>query len=184
MRQSGTLRRSFLRPVALYGMATMFERRGEPDSARTCWGHLATLTRVGDDLPRILEGRPALARLTQERRRGYLPRSAASSIPPYIDDSWIQAPRMEALVGIIGFLVFGLVVGALARLIKPGRQNLSLGMTLLLGVAGSVVGGVVASLLGTGTLGELNILGAIVAIIAAVLLIGVAESMSAKGPKV
>lgn len=83
-------------------------------------------------------------------------------------------------MGIIGFLVFGLIVGAVARLIKPGQQNLSLGMTLLLGVVGSVIGGFVASLLGTGTLFELNILGAVVAIIAAVLLVGVAEGMSAK----
>lgn len=81
---------------------------------------------------------------------------------------------------IIGFLVFGLVVGAVARLIKPGRQHLSVWMTLLLGVAGSLIGGVVASLLGTGTIFELNILGAIVAIIAAVLLIGVAEGTSGR----
>lgn len=81
---------------------------------------------------------------------------------------------------IIGFLVFGLVVGAVARLIKPGRQRLSLGMTLLLGVAGSLIGGIIASLLGTGTIFELNILGAIVAIIAAVLLIGVAEGTSGR----
>ena len=87
-------------------------------------------------------------------------------------------------MGIIGFLVFGLVVGAVARLIKPGRQNLSLGMTLLLGAVGSVIGGVVASFLGTGTIGELNIIGATVAIIAAVLLVGVAESMSAKSARV
>jgi uncharacterized membrane protein YeaQ/YmgE (transglycosylase-associated protein family) len=79
---------------------------------------------------------------------------------------------------IIGFLVFGLVVGALARLIKPGRQNLSLLATLLLGVVGSIIGGVIASLLGTGTILELNVLGSIVAIVAAVLLIGVAEGMS------
>ena len=83
-------------------------------------------------------------------------------------------------MSIIGFLVFGLVVGALARLIKPGRQNLSILMTLLLGVVGSVIGGLVASALGTGDMWELNILGAVVAIIAAVLLIGVAESMSGK----
>lgn len=83
-------------------------------------------------------------------------------------------------MGIIGFLVFGLVVGAIARLIKPGRQNLSLLMTLLLGVVGSLIGGVVASFLGTGDIFELNILGSIVAIIAAVLLIGVAEGMSGK----
>ncbi len=78
----------------------------------------------------------------------------------------------------IGFIVFGLVVGAVARLIKPGRQNLSLLMTLLLGLAGSVIGGLVANLLGTGSIFELNVLGAIVAIVAAVLLIGVAEGMS------
>lgn len=81
---------------------------------------------------------------------------------------------------IIGFLVFGLVVGALARLIKPGRQALSIGATLLLGVVGSLIGGLIASLLGTGDIFELNILGAIIAIVAAVLLIGVAEGMSSK----
>jgi uncharacterized membrane protein YeaQ/YmgE (transglycosylase-associated protein family) len=81
------------------------------------------------------------------------------------------------VTGIIGFLVFGLIVGALARLINPGRQNLSILMTLLLGVVGSLVGGLVASGLGTGDFGELNVLGAIVAIIVAFLLIGVAEGI-------
>jgi len=84
------------------------------------------------------------------------------------------------MFAIIGFLVFGLVVGALARLIKPGRQRLSLLMTLLLGVVGSLIGGVVATALGTGSFTELNILGAIVAIIAAVLLIGVFEGFSGR----
>lgn len=83
-------------------------------------------------------------------------------------------------MGIIGFLVFGLVVGALARLIKPGRQNLGIVMTLVLGVVGSLIGGIVASALGTGDIMELNILGAVVAIVAAVLLIGVAEGMSSR----
>ncbi|HSE10872.1 MAG TPA: hypothetical protein VLB29_19570 [Nocardioidaceae bacterium] len=83
-------------------------------------------------------------------------------------------------MAIIGFLIFGLFVGAVARLIKPGKQNLSLLMTLLLGVVGSLVGGIVASALGTGNIWELNILGAIVAIVAAVLLIGVAEGMSGR----
>jgi uncharacterized membrane protein YeaQ/YmgE (transglycosylase-associated protein family) len=81
---------------------------------------------------------------------------------------------------IIGFLVFGLVVGALARLLKPGKPNLRMLVTLLLGVVGSLIGGVVATALGTGSFTELNILGAIVAIIAAVLLIGVFEGMSGR----
>jgi uncharacterized membrane protein YeaQ/YmgE (transglycosylase-associated protein family) len=83
-------------------------------------------------------------------------------------------------MGIIGFLVAGLIIGALARLIKPGKQNLSLVMTLVLGIVGSLIGGIIASLLGTGDIMELNVLGFIVAVIAAVLLIGVAEGMSGK----
>ena len=84
-------------------------------------------------------------------------------------------------MGIIGFIVFGLVVGALARLIKPGRQKLSLVATLLIGLAGSVVGGLIASALGTGDMFELNFLGAVVAIISAVVFLGIAEGVAAKG---
>jgi len=80
----------------------------------------------------------------------------------------------------IGFIVAGLIIGALARLIKPGRQHLGLLWTLLLGLAGSVIGGLVANLLGTGGIFELNVLGFVVAVIAAVLLIGVAEGMAGK----
>lgn len=80
----------------------------------------------------------------------------------------------------IGFIVAGLVIGALARLIKPGKQNLSLLATLLLGLVGSVIGGSIASLLGTGDIFELNFLGFIVAVIASVLLIGVAEGLSSR----
>lgn len=82
----------------------------------------------------------------------------------------------------IGFIVFGLIVGGLARLIKPGQQNLGLLATLLLGLVGSVIGGVVASLLGSGDVFELNLIGSIVAVVSAVLLIGIAESMSSGRP--
>ncbi|WP_395398777.1 GlsB/YeaQ/YmgE family stress response membrane protein [Arthrobacter sp. UC242_113] len=80
----------------------------------------------------------------------------------------------------IGFIIAGLVIGALARLIKPGRQNLGIVATLLLGLAGSVIGGVIASLLGTGDIFELNVLGFIVAVVAALALIGVAESLAGR----
>ena len=50
----------------------------------------------------------------------------------------------------IGFIVAGLVIGALARLVRPGKQNLSVLMTLLLGLVGSVIGGVVANLVRSG----------------------------------
>jgi uncharacterized membrane protein YeaQ/YmgE (transglycosylase-associated protein family) len=78
----------------------------------------------------------------------------------------------------IGFIVAGLVIGALARLIKPGRQRLGIIATLLLGLVGSVIGGTIANLLGTGDIMELNVLGFVVAVIASVLLIGVAEGIA------
>jgi uncharacterized membrane protein YeaQ/YmgE (transglycosylase-associated protein family) len=79
----------------------------------------------------------------------------------------------------IGFIVFGLVVGIIARLIVPGRQALSIGMTLLLGVIGSVIGGIVANALGTGDVFELNFVGSIVAIAASVVLIVIGERTGA-----
>ena len=44
-------------------------------------------------------------------------------------------------MGIIGFIVVGLIAGFIARAVVPGRQNLSIGLTLLLGIVGSFVGG-------------------------------------------
>jgi len=84
------------------------------------------------------------------------------------------------MFALIGFIVFGLVVGAVARLIKPGKQNLSVLATLGLGLVGSLIGGVVATLLGTGTFTELDFLGSVVAIVAAVALVGTAEALTSK----
>lgn len=61
---------------------------------------------------------------------------------------------------------------------QPG--DLSLVASLLLGLAGSVVGGLVANLLGTGSLFELNIIGFVVAVIAAVALVGTAEAVAGR----
>ncbi len=63
----------------------------------------------------------------------------------------------------------------LARLLLPGRQRIGLLWTLALGVLGSVVGGVVANAIGSGDLMELNVIGFVVAVAAAVALLAVAE---------
>ncbi len=80
----------------------------------------------------------------------------------------------------IGFLVAGLVIGALARLFKPGRQNLGILATLGLGLVGSLIGGTIAWLIGTGSIWELNILGFVLSVVAAVALVGTAEAVSGK----
>lgn len=53
---------------------------------------------------------------------------------------------MDILISIVVWLVFGLVIGALARLLLPGKQQMSLLMTAGLGVVGSFVGGGLAYL--------------------------------------
>ena len=78
----------------------------------------------------------------------------------------------------IGFLVAGLIIGALARLIMPGKQNLSVLATLGLGLVGSLIGGTIAYILGTGSIWELNVLGFVLSVVAAVMLIGVAEAVT------
>lgn len=80
----------------------------------------------------------------------------------------------------IGFLVAGLIIGVLARLIKPGKQNLGILATLLLGIVGSLIGGTIAWLINSGSIWELNVLGFILAVVAAVLLIGTAEAVAPK----
>jgi uncharacterized membrane protein YeaQ/YmgE (transglycosylase-associated protein family) len=48
-------------------------------------------------------------------------------------------------VGILAWVVWGLFVGAIARLLLPGRQRLGIIWTIVLGVAGSVLGGLLAT---------------------------------------
>ncbi len=54
-------------------------------------------------------------------------------------------------MGIIAWIVFGFIIGLIARAIVPGRQGLGFIMTTLLGVAGSLIGGLIASALSGGT---------------------------------
>ncbi len=80
---------------------------------------------------------------------------------------------------ILGLIAVGLVIGALARLLQPGRQRMSILATMLLGVVGAVIGGLIADWLDVGSITELNFWGFLFALLAAILLIGVAEGVSA-----
>ena len=75
----------------------------------------------------------------------------------------------------IGFLIFGLFVGFVARLLLPGKQHIGLLWTLALGVVGSLIGGTIANVLGSGDIWELNFIGAVSAIAASVVVLAVAE---------
>ncbi len=50
-------------------------------------------------------------------------------------------------MGIIAWIVFGFVVGLIARALVPGRQHMGFALTTLLGIAGSIIGGLIGSAL-------------------------------------
>jgi uncharacterized membrane protein YeaQ/YmgE (transglycosylase-associated protein family) len=75
--------------------------------------------------------------------------------------------RVELLVLVLLIAVSGLVVGALARLAVPGPDPMAIWKTIALGIAGSLVGGIVTRLLGLG-LGSVffSVIGAVLVLIA------------------
>ena len=74
-------------------------------------------------------------------------------------------------MGIVLFVVFGLIVGFLARALLPGRQSMGLLMTAGLGIAGSLIGGFVVSLVTDHRIADLHTSGLIGSVIGAILLL-------------
>jgi uncharacterized membrane protein YeaQ/YmgE (transglycosylase-associated protein family) len=58
------------------------------------------------------------------------------------------------MFGILGWILFGLIVGALAKLVMPGRDPGGIIVTILLGIVGAVVGGWMGRALGLYASGE------------------------------
>ena len=58
------------------------------------------------------------------------------------------------MLGILGWIVFGLIVGALAKLVMPGRDPGGSVVTMLLGIAGAVIAGFLGRALGWYGAGE------------------------------
>ena len=52
------------------------------------------------------------------------------------------------MFGVLGWIVFGLIVGVIAKLLMPGRDPGGFIITVLLGIAGAVIGGFVGRALG------------------------------------
>jgi uncharacterized membrane protein YeaQ/YmgE (transglycosylase-associated protein family) len=77
-------------------------------------------------------------------------------------------------MGILTWLIWGLFVGALARLLVPGRARLGIVMTMVLGVVGSLLGGFVATeALGIGDSGDADLGSFVIAVITSVALLAV-----------
>jgi uncharacterized membrane protein YeaQ/YmgE (transglycosylase-associated protein family) len=78
-------------------------------------------------------------------------------------------------MAILLFIVFGLVVGLLARALMPGRQSMGWGMTAVLGVVGSFVGGFLVSLVTDNRVTDFNtagLIGSVLGALVVLLLVG------------
>ena len=75
------------------------------------------------------------------------------------------------IMGIIGMIIVGFIVGVLARFFYPGAVNMGFWMTTLLGIGGSLVGGVIGSLVWKSPDGRFRAAGWFLSIIGAILLI-------------
>ena len=76
---------------------------------------------------------------------------------------------------IIGYIVIGAIIGAVARLVLPGKQNISMLLTIGLGIVGAVAGGWITNAV---LKGDHNIISFIVSVIVAAILVGVVAGAS------
>ena len=81
--------------------------------------------------------------------------------------------------GLISWIVWGIFVGGFARLLVPGRQPIGCVWTLLLGVAGSVIGGLISTkLLHIGRIGSFGFDSFAIAVLVSALVLVVALRIS------
>ena len=74
-------------------------------------------------------------------------------------------------MGILSWVVFGLIAGALAKYLTPGKGPRGCLVTIALGIGGAVVGGLIGTQLGFGTVDGFDIRSFIIAIVGASLLL-------------
>ncbi len=74
-------------------------------------------------------------------------------------------------MGILSWIIFGLIAGAVAKWIMPGKDPGGIIITIGIGIAGAVIGGFIATLLGFGGVSGFNLPSLIIAIVGALILL-------------
>ena len=77
------------------------------------------------------------------------------------------------MLDIIGTIIFGAIIGALARLFMRGKQNIGMLWTIILGVLGAIVGQLLANLLGVGDTDGIDWIRWIISIICSIVFISI-----------
>jgi uncharacterized membrane protein YeaQ/YmgE (transglycosylase-associated protein family) len=74
-------------------------------------------------------------------------------------------------MGIIAWIVLGLIAGAIAKFLMPGRDPGGIFVTIIIGIVGAVIGGFIGSALGVGDVTGLNLWSIVLAVIGAMVLL-------------
>jgi len=74
-------------------------------------------------------------------------------------------------VTIIGTIIFGAVIGFLARLVLPGKQNINMIMTIVIGILGAIIGYWLAGLFGVAATSGIDWIRWIISIVVAAILV-------------
>lgn len=84
-------------------------------------------------------------------------------------------------MGIILWIIFGLIAGAIAKFIMPGDDPGGFIVTILIGIAGAMIGGFISTALGFGSVSGFNLGSFIIAILGAIVLLAIYRAVKKKG---
>lgn len=74
-------------------------------------------------------------------------------------------------MGILSWIIFGLIAGIIAKLIMPGKKNVGIIVTIILGIVGAVVGGYISTFFGFGKVDGFNFGSVVVAVTGAIVVL-------------
>lgn len=74
-------------------------------------------------------------------------------------------------MGILSWIVFGLIAGIIAKWIMPGKESAGIIVTIILGIVGAVVGGYISTFFGFGKVDGFNFGSFVVAVIGAIFIL-------------
>jgi uncharacterized membrane protein YeaQ/YmgE (transglycosylase-associated protein family) len=97
--------------------------------------------------------------------------SFRSLVSLFLKNNHHISTKKEVHMGIITWVILGLIVGIIAKFIMPGKDPGGIFITILLGIAGAFVGGFIASAIGFGSVTGFDIRSLLIAVGGAVLLL-------------
>lgn len=84
------------------------------------------------------------------------------------------------IMGILSWVLFGLIAGALAKLIMPGKDPGGCIVTSLIGIAGALIGGFIATRLGFGTFAGFDLRSLAIAVVGSLILLAIYRAVKGK----